>query len=180
MGERHAGTRPMRWRMLLLLALPALLAGCAGLLPDQRSSITPAMLAADPGLVPKGTRLQWSGVIVERRDSGGHTVLRLAAYPSDRQGRPRVTAAALGQFLADRPGDLPEALYAPGQQVRVAGPLLGHADGEVAGRPYRFPAVGAEELVVWGSAGESRSAPDLRFGVGVGSWGAGWGVGVGF
>jgi starvation-inducible outer membrane lipoprotein len=138
------------------------------------------MLAADPGLVPKGTQLQWSGVIVERRQSAGHTVLRLVAYPSDPQGRPLVTSAALGQFLADRPGGLPETLYAPGQQLRVSGPLLGHADGEVGGRPYRFPAVGAEELVVWGSGGESRSAPDVRFGVGVGSWGAGWGVGVGF
>jgi starvation-inducible outer membrane lipoprotein len=166
----------MRWTMLMVLAL---LAGCAGLLPGERPAVTPAMLAADPGLVPKGTPLQWSGVIVERRLSGGHTVLRLVAYPSDGEGRPRVTAASLGQFLADRPGELAEAQYGVGRQLRVTGPLLGHADGDLAGRPYRFPAIGAEQLVLWNDNGASRRAPDVRFGVGVGSGGPAWGVGVG-
>jgi outer membrane lipoprotein len=138
------------------------------------------MLSEQPSLVAKGTRLSWSGVVVGLRRDLDHTVLQVLAYPSDTQGRPLVTAPALGQFLADRPGDLSEASYGPGQRVRVSGPLLGHADGEVGGRPYRFPAIGAEQLVVWNQADRRVTAPDVRFGVGVGSGGAGWGVGIGF
>lgn len=163
----------MRWIiMMLCLALAA----CA-----TRPPITPAMLADDPGMTAKGTRLTWSGVVLSLRRQGGHTVLKVLAYPADRQGRPQVTAPPLGQFLADRPGELSEAAYGPGRQLRVTGPLLGHADGQVGGQPYRFPAIGAEELVVWGVEGSMRRAPDVRFGVGVGSGGGGWGgVGIGF
>lgn len=149
---------------------------------DADRNTTPVQAAtADPPLLDQ--RLQWGGVIVSTQNLPENTELQILAYPLKTNGRPDVTAAPNGRFIAQHPGYLESADYAAGRQLTATGALSEIRQGEVGEAAYRFPILQADELVLWPRESEGETKPRVNFGIGVGSGGRSWGgvgIGVGF
>lgn len=173
-------------RCLLLLPGLALLAasGCATTqkpVQGVERGIAPVQAAADESLLNK--RLQWGGVIVEGKNLADATELQILAYPLKNNGRPDVTEAPSGRFIARRAGYLETADYAVGRQVTATGAFVATRRGEVGKAPYDFPLLQADELILWPRGGAGEAQPRVNFGFGVGSGGRSWGgvgIGIGF
>jgi len=176
----------MRRSIPLLLSGLALLmlAACATTPEPARNverGITPVQAAANESLLNK--RLQWGGVIVGSRNLADATELQILAYPLEGNGRPDVTAAPNGRFIARRAGYLETADYAAGRQVTATGTLAAIRRGEVGKAAYDFPLLQADELILWPRESAGETKPRVNFGFGVGSGGRSWGgvgIGIGF
>ena len=149
---------------------------------DADRSTSPNQAAA-AGSVTGQQRLQWGGVIVDARNLAESTELQVLAYPLKKNGRPDVSAAPEGRFIAQHAGYLESADYATGRQVTVTGPLTEIRQGQVGEAAYQFPILQADELVLWPQDAEAETKPRVNFGFGFGSGGRSWGgvgIGVGF
>ena len=173
--------------VLTVLNLLGGLAGCANLgarNAQYADQPTPMRLASDPHAYPQGQRLTWGGEIIKVRNLADRTIMEVLAYPLERNDRPNPRADSQGRFLVDHRGYLEPRDYGPGRIVTVTGGLLGYQDGTVGGADYRFPAISADNLRLWGrhseGGGLGRSKPRVGVGVNVGSGGGSVGVNVGF
>lgn len=138
----------------------------------------PAMAASHP-VLHQGKTVKWGGMLVTSRNKQDRTELEILALPlrvngrPDREGRPR------GRFVAVRPGYLETADYQPGSLVTITGSIVGYKDDRVGAKKYRYPEVLIDESRFWRNT-YYRDRPDVRVGVGVGSWGSGVSIGIGF
>jgi outer membrane lipoprotein len=128
----------------------------------------------------KGRVFHWGGAVVEVRNYADRSVMVVLAYPLDPSGRPDMTQAPVGRFLADRDGFVEPLAYPEGTLVSISGPLIGYHDGLVGERSYQFPALQLQQLRQWPAAAPARRAPIWSIGVSGGSYGGGVGVGVTF
>jgi len=175
----------MRSFPLLLTCLALLLLSACSSTPkvadDADRSTTPTQaVAANAALLNK--RLQWGGVIVDTQNLADSTELQVLAYPLKKNGKPDVTTAPSGRFIAQHPGYLESVDYTMGRQVTVTGELSSIRQGEIGEAAYSFPILQADELVLWPKESEGETKPRINFGFGIGSGGGrSWGgIGVGF
>jgi outer membrane lipoprotein len=163
------------------LAAFIVLTGCAGDSHRQTMServTTPNVVSANP-VLHQGKTVEWGGMLVTSRNLKDRTELEILALPLRDNGRPDREGRPLGRFVAVHPGYLETADYRPGNLITIAGRIIGYQDGRVGEKAYRYPKVLIDESRFWRNT-YYRDRPDVRVGVGVGSWGSGVSVGIGF
>lgn len=142
-------------RAPLLLLLGGLLAACAAAPTfDTRgveAGLTPR-LASGLGEQAAGRRVQWGGLIVRARNLEDRTRLEVLAFPLRHNARPKRDAPAQGRFLADFPGYLETADFAPGRVLTLVGTVAAVQRGRVDQAPYTYPVVAADQLYLWPAA----------------------------
>jgi len=156
-------------RLLPLLALLLLLAGCATTPRFDTSqtavSVTPEQAVSETSRL-EGTRVLWGGAIVSSTNQEETTRLEVLAYPLDDRQRPRTEAKPVRRFLAIKEGYLETADYAQGRWVTLTGPLTGTRAGRVGEAPYTYPVVRVEDIQLWPEE-RRRAEPRFHFGIGV-------------
>jgi len=171
--------------LIFLLAL-ALLGGCATspkVAENAERGITPTQAAEAQTLPSAEPPLQWGGVIVETSNLADTSELQILAYPLKSDGRPDLSAAPTGRFIARQTGYLESVDYRKGRQVTATGPVTEKRNGQVGEATYTFPVMLTEQLVLWPEESTREAKPRVNFGVGVGSGGRSWGgvgIGIGF
>jgi outer membrane lipoprotein len=163
-----------RWketaRPAALLALVALVGGCASVIPEamrrgaEHDPDFAAILANPERAV--GRRVILGGRIIETRPLPAETEIEVLQYPLTADDAPRDRGASGGRFLVLHPGFLDPAVYAPGRRVTVAGDLAAPRERRLGAQPYRYPALAARHLHLWPLRYLDR--PWLGIGVGVG------------
>ena len=70
------------------------------------------------------TEVFWGGSIIETKNSGANTTVKVLAKPLHRDGSPRTGDATLGRFLISFEGFLDPVVYAPGRMLTVTGSVV--------------------------------------------------------
>ena len=123
--------------------------------------------------------MEWGGMLVSSRNMRNHTELEILSLPLQQNGRPDREGRPGGRFLATTPGYMETEDYTPGSLVTIAGRLIGFRDGRVGEKSYRYPEILIKTYRFFRTP-YYPDRPDVRVGVGVGSWGSGVSVGIGF
>ncbi|WP_144446140.1 Slp family lipoprotein [Halorhodospira halophila] len=150
----------MSIRVLFLVVMAWLLAGCASTVPDPVRSPpdeTPslAQVRDDPG-GHDGESVRWGGEIVEVRNEADATWLEIVERPLRSGGQPRDADRSEGRFLARVEGFLEPTLYAPGREFTVAGTLDGTVKGAIGEYGYTYPVVEVAAHHLWQERAEPR------------------------
>lgn len=174
----------MRLSRILVLALVVFAAACQGPLPRDpalASQVTPQQLAGGAH-TEKGSLLTWGGSLRSLRNLADSTRLEVLAYPLNTERRPLTDEPSQGRFMVDMPGFLEPQELPPGTLVTVQGRYQRTLDGRVGEASYRFPLLQDGKLDVWEpeTASVPFQRPDVRWNLGIGTWGSGVGVGIGF
>ncbi len=170
-----------------VLALPGCATtDCVGSVGNPK--LTPAQVSTTQGHA--GELQRWGGALAEAHNLRDSTELTVVGYPLDGCGRPRLSAAPVGRFIAVAPGYLETGDYRPGRTVTATGLITGTREGQVGNAPYRFPLLSNAKVRLWPDALESSDGyagprPWVSIGIGGGSggWyggGVGGGIGVQF
>ena len=163
----------MKSRAIATIALPLLLAACAGTQPrfpteGINTEVTPhaALRQADAAV---GQQVLWGGVIVTSSNLADSTQIEVLAYPLDSDQRPNTDRTPSGRFLAVKPGYLETADFAAGRLITVQGTLQQSATGKVGEADYTYPVVRIADTQLWKreTASTLDSRPRVNFGVGV-------------
>lgn len=167
----------MRYRLVLLPALSALLLALAACAPAPIYKAAPNAVAATPAQVAlsperyAGGPVIWGGRIVEVKNFADHSEIQVLSYPLDNSQRPNGghgDSAGNGRFIALVPGYVEAMNYPADAMITVSGNLKGSRAGLVGEANYVFPLVDTAQSHVW-TAEEMRSGhPNISFGVGVG------------
>ena len=167
----------MRYRLVLLPALSALLLVLAACAPAPIYKAAPNAVAATPAQVASsperyaGGPVIWGGRIVEVKNLADHSEIQVLSYPLDNSQRPNGghgDSSGNGRFIALVPGYVEAMNYPAGAMITISGNLKGSRAGTVGEASYVFPLVDAGQSHVW-TAEEMRSGhPNISFGVGVG------------
>ncbi|MBI5446848.1 MAG: Slp family lipoprotein [Deltaproteobacteria bacterium] len=148
----------------------SILASCAGRVPLDTAgvdeSLTVNQAAADPEGV-KGRKVEWGGVVISSTNLKDATQIEVLSYPLDSGGKPDVSAAPLGRFLALRAGYLETAVFAPGRVVTLVGPVAGARLGKIGETEYSYPTVSAEQIHLW-PVQQPYTEPRVHLGFGFG------------
>lgn len=155
--------------VLLLLAFA--LAGCATQprfdTADVRTGITPGeAVAGEPVL--EGATVLWGGTVVAVRNAADVTRLEILSYPLGSDQRPNSRASAGARFLAEYPGFLDPAEYAPGTAVTVLGRISDWETLSVGDARRTLPVVGVDDIERWPEPRVDRSRPRTGFSFGLG------------
>jgi len=158
-----------------------LMSGCASSPPLSR------IAGPTPDDVIAGNRdvqnVHWGGRIVQVENLRDHTRVEVLSFPLSNVGEPLLDAEAHGRFIVEKSGFLEPREYAPDRRIEVRGRLQGFEDGRVGDAAYRYPVVAAEQIKLWPNtteAGAPGRQPWVNFGVGVGTYGSGSGISIGF
>lgn len=164
------------FRRLLFVLLPIVLVGCATH-PISRSLRNAAAgqpsfaeIARDPS-VHQGETLVVSGVLLGAfPEKEGGTVLEVLQVPADDAGRPTDPDRSQGRLLVLSPKRLDPAVYRPGRQVAVGGPIVRAETREVPGDgTITYPVVEARELHLFAVRAPGAPSPfSIGIGIGVG------------
>jgi len=136
---------------LWAVILSVLLAACGAQMPNSLNlpEVREVRIAEAQNGVGIGERVRWGGTIstvVVRQDE---TCMQIVARPLDERARPRLVDRSDGRFWACSQGFLDPEIYARGRSVTVVGRLTEVREERIGERPYRFPVVRVEQLVLW-------------------------------
>lgn len=170
--------------LLVGLATGLSLVGCAGNPPQPDATLaaqpTPAQVARSDKL-PADTRLTWGGVVQTVRNLSDRTRLEVLSYPLSVNRQPITSLPPSGRFMLEMRGFLEPHDFPQGTAITAQGHLSRVLDGRVGQATYRFPLLEGERLDVWTQQrAPSVTRPGVRWSLGVGTYGSGVGVGIGF
>ena len=179
--------RPWRRAWATTVLAMALLAGCAGVVPEDIRSPTPAPLSvSEARAAPErhvGTPVRWGGEILGVENAAETTDIEILARPLDATGEPRIDAAPQGRFIARFEGFLDPAEYPRDRLLTVSGVVKGAETRDVGEYPYRYPVVRAAGKHLWPAPEpivDGPWYPGPWYGPGWGPWwGPGWGPSFG-
>ncbi len=163
----------VRWLLAPLLALA--LAGCASnpisreLREEAAGQPGFAEIARDPSAY-QGRTIVVSGVVLGAfpRKEGG-TVLEVLQVPADDGGRPTDPDRSQGRLLVRDERRLDPAVYRPGREVAVAGPIVGTETRDIpGGGTITYPVVEARELHLFPPRESRGGGPNFGIGIGIG------------
>lgn len=149
----HHTKRHASWSFRLLLAVATLSTGCASPIPELIRTPIPGQ--TDIRTVRHdvarfvGSRVRWGGTIAAVENQPNESLIEVVGRPLQRDGRPRVTDATGGRFLARVAGFLDPAIYAKGRQFTVTGVVDGAVSRPIGEYPYRYPVVRAQAYYLW-------------------------------
>ncbi|GIW43301.1 MAG: hypothetical protein KatS3mg077_0583 [Candidatus Binatia bacterium] len=128
-----------------------ILSGCGARVPEnlRAGDIEPLTVAQAQRGEGIGTRVRWGGTIAHAHVGAEETCLEVVARPLDDSARPRRGDQSQGRFLACRPELLDPEIYARGRSVTVLGRVREVREGTIGDRPYRFPVIAADSIVLW-------------------------------
>ena len=143
---------------LVVVVLSVLLAACGARMPKSLNlpEVRDVRIAEAQNGVGIGERVRWGGTISTVAVGQDETCLQIVARPLDERARPRLVDRSDGRFWACREGFLDPEIYARGRSVTVVGRLTEVREGIIGERPYRFPVVRVEELVLWPRSGPTQ------------------------
>ena len=157
MNENHRATA-RRAARCAALALPVLLAGCAGA-PERP---VPQAIREPPGgdlqlvearQAPEryiGSRVRWGGTVVwVQRDAGGIATVEVLERRLDAGGRPLPGSASDGRFVIRAAPDVDSSLYRRGNDITVAGTVEAVIDGRIGDETVRLPVVRVDAFALW-------------------------------
>lgn len=161
-----------RWIAAAALALTA--AGCAThpisepLRNAARAQPTFDQIARDPAK-HRGETVVLSGVVLGAFPTKeGGTVLEVLQVPANEAGRPTDPDRSQGRFLVADARRLDPAVYSPGREVAVGGPVVRTETREVpGGGSITYPVVEARELYLF-PRDRGRGGLPVNFGIGIG------------
>ena len=174
-------------KLLLLLILTAVVAGCSSLPPNTRlegdRNLTPKMVVGDIETY-RETAVVWGGIITKLDNYAESSEIQILAYPSLESGRPNVSKPPEGRFIAISNEYLEAHDYRRGREVSLSGKIIGIRAGKIGEADYNFPVLSIEKSVLWPRKGSSKK-PDVRFNIGIGVSSGGRsstsiGIGIGF
>jgi len=140
-------------RRFLCLIILLTLAGCASDIPRPireapDTDIRPAQaLSHAESLL--GSPVRWGGTIARVENRKEETWIELVEFPLTKEGRPRITEASGGRFLARFKGFLDPEVYAHKRSLTVAGSLEAPVTQPIGEHPYRFPVVAVSSHYLW-------------------------------
>ena len=146
-----------RWRHGVILALTAVLAGCAGT-PEQLRGDFPPLAPADADTDDIGTEVRWGGRVLSVTPQQDRTCLEILSLRLDRESRPLENGDTGRRFLACQQGFLDPAGFPDGRLVTVVGPLTGFETRPVGDYDYRFARLEADTIYLW-----AQRAPQLYY-----------------
>ena len=95
-----------------------------------------------------GKRVLLGGVIVETRVLNDGTEVEVVQKKIDSSGYPEAGDQSGGRFIFFKKSFLEPEIYAKGRDITGVGKIKGTTMGKVGERPYKFPVIEAEELVL--------------------------------
>lgn len=163
-------------RRLLFALLPIALVGCAThpiSEPIRKAAARQpsfAEVARDPA-AHQGETVVLSGVVLGAFPAKeGGTILEVLQVPADDAGRPTDPDRSQGRLLVLDRTRLDPAVYRPGREVAVGGPIVRSETREVpGGGTITYPVVEARELHLFPVRTPGRPSPfSIGIGIGVG------------
>jgi outer membrane lipoprotein len=159
-------------KFLLVTGLVLFAAGCAypisqELRDEARPNLTFAMVLKDPGAYV-GSIVIWGGTIIGTTALAKGSEITVLELPLDRWGRPEGAGLSEGRFIARYSGFLDPAVYRQGQEVTLAGEVVGKEVRPVGQVQYTYPVVMIKELRLW------RREPTYVYPPPAYYWGWGW------
>ncbi|WP_139349759.1 Slp family lipoprotein [Thioalkalivibrio denitrificans] len=135
--------------LIILLGL----AGCASPVPEPIRQAPPSQpqpneVRADEARF-EGVTVRWGGVIAAVTNRAEDTLLEVVSRPLARGGRPQLTDATQGRFLARVDGFLDPAVFAPGREITVTGTVAGLEPRTVGEFPYPYVRVDVDMHYLW-------------------------------
>jgi outer membrane lipoprotein len=164
------------FRRLLFALLPIVLAGCAThpISKPLRTAATGQPSFAEIARAPsayQGETIVVSGVVLGAfLAKEGGTVLEVLQVPADDTGRPTDPDRSQGRLLVLSSERLDPAVYRPGREVAVGGPIVRAETREVpGGGTLTYPVVEARELHLFPARVQGAPSPfSIGIGIGVG------------
>ena len=136
-----------------LLIILLWLAGCASPVPEPIRQTPPSQPQPDEVRADEtrfeGATVRWGGVIAAVTNRAGDTLLEVVSRPLSRSGRPQLTDATQGRFLARVDGFLDPAVYASGREITVTGTVAGLEPRAVGDYPYPYVRVDVDRHYLW-------------------------------
>ena len=96
-----------------------------------------------------GMTVRWGGNITRVENRRDETWVEVVEHPLYRNGRPKTGNASGGRFIAQIPGFLDPAIYAPGRQITVIGTLETPIQRPIGEHPYTFAVVAVNQHQLW-------------------------------
>ncbi len=135
----------MQLRTLLPL-LAVALAGCASapkVLQGEFDSQSPEQAAS------AGAAVRWGGVVIEVEPQADRTCFQILSRELSSYGRPQLSDASEGRFLACRAGFYDPAVFTRGREVTVVGMLDGNERRTVGEFELQLPRIAASIVYLW-------------------------------
>ncbi len=95
------------------------------------------------------SQVRWGGIITEHKNRQSTSQLTIVAYPLNRSGRPDISKATEGRFIAEVSGFLEPEVYAKPREITITGTSSEVIDQLVGQYPYRYPMVKAQVHHLW-------------------------------
>jgi outer membrane lipoprotein len=136
----------MNLRTAALATSLLLLAGCASVpkpLQGEFASQSPQQGGTE------GERVRWGGSVITVEPLPDRTCFQVLGRPLGSNGRPRLTDASEGRFLACRAGFYDPAVFTAGREMTVVGTRDGGETRTVGEFQLRLPRVAAEAIHLW-------------------------------
>jgi outer membrane lipoprotein len=130
-----------------------LMAACASNVPPQirqAPADSPALevvLGDTAGYVSRQVR--WGGVILETDNRANTTRVIVLALPLSNSGKPNISDASPGRFIAVVPVFLDPTVYSKDRRLTVTGTVAGSETHKVGEFPYSYPVVDVEYHYLW-------------------------------
>lgn len=135
------------------MAVSLFLAGCATRVPAPLRDIpSPQVSVAQVRQDAEkfiGTRVRWGGSIAVVENRPSETLIEIVSQPLDRDGRPQLTRATGGRFLAKLPDFLDPLIYGERREITVVGTLRGQVTRKIGHYEYTFPVVAVDSHYLW-------------------------------
>ena len=95
-----------------------------------------------------GKKIILGGTIVETRVLNVGTEIEVVQKKIDSSGYPEVGDQSEGRFIFYKNSFLEPEIYSKGRSITGVGKIKGTTTGKVGERPYKYPVIAAEELVL--------------------------------
>jgi starvation-inducible outer membrane lipoprotein len=147
----------------VLFSITLFLQGCTyAISPDMANradkTIPFEKLQADPVSI-KGKLVIFGGTIAQITSLKQGTLIEVSQKPLDYWGQPERTKRTGGRFLVFHMGYLNTMAYAPGNDITIAGEVLGTGSPMIGDTQYDSPVILAKEIKLWGRAPQARDKP---------------------
>jgi len=147
-------------KIAVLFSVMLFLQGCAfAISPDMASradkTLTFEKLQADPDAF-KGKIVILGGTITQITAMKQGTLIEVNQKRLDYWGQPERTKRTGGLFFVFQRGYLNTMAYAPGNDITIAGEVLGTGSPMIGDGQYDHPVVLTKELKLWGREPRSR------------------------
>jgi len=93
--------------------------------------------------------VRWGGTLIGVRNNEKETTLQILAFPLSYQGRPNLSAPALGRFLVKSNAFLDPVIYTKNSELTVSGHLIDENKLKVDQKVLKLPVIELQQIYLW-------------------------------